>query len=117
MLNIFPYNNGHIMCAPLRHVKELALLNDAEMLDLWQSVVLAQKLLKTALNPDGFNIGINLARSAGAGIIGHIHVHIVPRWQGDTNFMPVIHHTKVLSQSLEELSGRLKEAYAKSEKD
>ena len=103
MLNIFPYNNGHLMVAPRRHLPDLSLLKESELLDLFKSVVTAQARLKKALKPDGFNIGINIGRAGGAGITGHLHVHIVPRWIGDTNFMPTVAGTKVISQSLEEL--------------
>jgi ATP adenylyltransferase len=115
MLNIYPYNNGHLMIAPLRHVKDLSSLNDAELLDLMRSVEKARSLLSKALKPDGFNIGVNMSRVAGAGIPGHLHVHIVPRWNGDTNFMPVIGNTKVISQSLDALHKLLRHAYAKTD--
>ena len=110
ILNIFPYNNGHIMVSPLRHVKELRLLKDSEMLDLFSTLNKAKALLQKVLKPDGFNIGINVGKSAGAGIIGHLHIHIVPRWTGDTNFMPVLCGTKIISQSLDELYKQLREA-------
>ena len=103
VLNIFPYNNGHLMVAPRRHCADLAALSEREQLDLVSSVCRAKKLLEKTLKPEGFNIGINVSRVAGAGVTGHLHVHIVPRWNGDTNFMPVCSGTKVLSQSLEEL--------------
>jgi len=108
MLNNFPYNNGHAMVAPLRHIKELEVLNNEELLDLILTLNKTKKLLCKTLKPDGFNIGINLSASAGAGIPGHLHIHIVPRWKGDTNFMPVIFNTKVISQSLGELFNKLK---------
>jgi len=108
MLNIYPYNNGHLMIVPKKHTGDLSLLNDEELLDLMQSLNLAKKLLTQVLNPQGFNIGINLGRIAGAGFPGHVHVHIVPRWHADTNFMPVVAETKVISQSLEELLRKLK---------
>jgi ATP adenylyltransferase len=114
LLNIFPYNNGHLMVAPIRHVRDISLLKDEEALDLFRSLKKAKTLLEKVLRPDGYNIGINLSESAGAGIVGHLHIHIVPRWRGDTNFMPVISKTKVISQSLEELHKRLKYAYAKT---
>jgi ATP adenylyltransferase len=110
MLNIFPYNNGHLMVAPRRHCGDLSALSEREQLDLLRSVNRAKKLLEKVLAPDGFNIGINISRTAGAGIPGHIHVHIVPRWNGDTNFMPVTAGTKVLSQSLDELLTQLHHA-------
>lgn len=108
VLNIFPYNNGHIMVSPKRHVKDFSKLRDAEILDLVKSINKAKTLLEKVLKPDGYNIGVNLSKAAGAGIIGHMHVHIVPRWIGDTNFMPVIHNTKIISQSLDELYEQLK---------
>ena len=107
MLNIYPYNNGHIMVAPLKHVKELSRLTDPEILDLFKTVEKMRSLLQKTLQPQGYNIGINISRAAGAGIPGHLHVHIVPRWQGDTNFMPIVAKTKVISQSIEELYKQL----------
>jgi len=115
MLNIFPYNNGHLMVAPVRHVADLEQLKKTEVLDLFAAIVRAKKLLKKVLRPHGFNIGINGARCAGAGIVSHLHVHIVPRWDGDTNFMPALCATKVISQSLEELHARLKNAESKKD--
>lgn len=115
VLNIFPYNNGHLMVSPKRHTSDLAKLNDGEILDLFRALNKAKGLLKKVLNPDGFNIGINLSKSAGAGITSHIHIHIVPRWTGDTNFMPVVYGTKIISQSLKELYKKLK--YAESKTD
>jgi ATP adenylyltransferase len=114
LLNIFPYNNGHLMVAPRRHVKDLGKLKEAEILDLAKALVKAQKLLAKVLRPDGFNIGINSGSVAGAGIPGHLHIHIVPRWKGDTNFMPVLAQTKIISQSLDELHKKLLYAYAKT---
>lgn len=116
ILNIFPYNNGHLMVAPIKHVKDLTKLSDVQLLDLMRSVEKARALLAQTLNPAGFNIGINMSAIAGAGIPGHLHVHIVPRWKGDTNFMPVVGDTKVISQSLEQLRKILRHAYTKSDK-
>jgi ATP adenylyltransferase len=110
LLNIYPYNNGHLMVSPLRHVRAPEFLKDQELLDLMRALNKAKKLLQKVLKPQGFNIGINLERAGGAGITGHLHIHIVPRWTGDTNFMPVVSGTKVISQSLAELSKRLKDA-------
>lgn len=110
ILNIFPYNNGHLMVAPVRHSADLSRLADAELLDLMRALNKAKGLLAKVLHPHAYNIGINVGRSAGAGITGHLHIHIVPRWNGDTNFMPVIHNTKVISESLDELCKRLKDA-------
>ena len=103
MLNIYPYNNGHIMVSPFRHVKDLKGLNDAELLDIMKLTRDMQALLEKKLKPHGFNIGINTGKAAGAGYKGHLHIHIVPRWKGDSNFMPVVADTKVMPQSLEEL--------------
>ena len=102
------------MVCPLRHTSELSTLKEPEAVDLFRSLAEAKRLLEKVLKPDGFNIGINIKRSAGAGIPGHLHIHIVPRWQGDTNFMPIIAGTKVISQSLNELHKKLKDAYAKT---
>jgi len=113
LLNIYPYNNGHLMVSPLRHIKKHTELTDTETLDVFKAVADATRLLDTVLKPDGYNIGINLSEFAGAGIPGHLHVHIVPRWKGDTNFMPVTANTKIISQSLKELYVLLKNAYAK----
>lgn len=101
VLNLYPYNNGHTLVVPCRHVNRVEALSGAEKLD-WLSLhdeIL--KALKRAMRPDGFNVGINLGKSAGAGIPGHLHLHIVPRWNGDTNFMPVVAKTKVISESLD----------------
>jgi ATP adenylyltransferase len=102
------------MVSPLRHTRELGDLKENEILDLFRAVVCAQRLLRMVLKPQGYNIGLNLGKSAGAGITGHLHLHIVPRWQGDTNFMSAINDTKVISQSLAQLHKRLKNAYAKT---
>lgn len=109
MLNIYPYNNGHLMVSPKRHVAAIERLKDKENADLMRAVIKAKMLLDRAIKPQGYNIGINISSAAGAGITGHLHAHIVPRWQGDTNFMPVIHNTKIISQSLDELYKILKE--------
>jgi ATP adenylyltransferase len=107
MLNIYPYNNGHLMVAPYRHVPDLLDLREEEIVEMMQMLRELEAKLKKLLKPDGFNIGINIGRAAGAGFEGHIH--IVPRWNGDTNFMPVLSDTKVISQSLEELYKLLKD--------
>jgi len=108
MLNIFPYNNGHVMVAPIRHVKSLSDFSNEQKLDLFDCVLRVQRLLGKVLKPHGYNIGINISAEAGAGIPGHLHIHIVPRWKGDTNFMPVVAGTKVISQSLSQLYKQLK---------
>jgi len=116
LLNIFPYNNGHMMVAPLKHTRDLSYLSDGQTMDLMKAIAKARGLLDKVLKPHGYNIGINISRSAGAGIPGHLHVHIVPRWIGDANFMPTTAGTKVLSQSLEELYKQLKDAQSKTNK-
>jgi ATP adenylyltransferase len=108
MLNRFPYNPGHLMIAPYRHLGDIEDLTQQEVLDIWEILKLSIKALKETMSPDGFNIGINVGRVAGAGFEGHVHVHIVPRWNGDTNFMPVVAETKVISESLESVYRELK---------
>jgi len=110
MLNRYPYNNGHLMVCPLRHVKDITDLTEKEVIDLFSCLKRAKKLLEKVLKPHGFNIGINIGRQGGAGITGHLHVHVVPRWAGDKNFMPSIAGTNVISQSLSELAKLLKNA-------
>jgi ATP adenylyltransferase len=100
ILNLFPYNNGHILVIPYAHVAEIKDIGRETSLELWELLCRSQEALKMAMHPDGFNIGVNLGRVAGAGIDTHLHAHIVPRWNGDTNFMPVIGETKVISQAL-----------------
>lgn len=100
VMNLYPYTTGHLMVAPYRHVAGLGDLTYEEACEIMQLVSLSEKLLLKALKPDGFNIGMNIGRCAGAGYPGHIHVHIVPRWEGDTNFMPVVGETKVLPETL-----------------
>lgn len=103
VLNRFPYNNGHLLVAPREHKAALEELSEAELLDLQVQVRRMVQLLKLVMEPDGFNIGLNLGRVAGAGLPGHLHWHIVPRWNGDVNFMPVIADAKVIPQSLDAL--------------
>lgn len=108
ILNRYPYSNGHLMVAPYRHVGSLERLTDAEWLDLLKLIQAAMHRLDQKFLPQGYNLGINLGRSAGAGIPGHLHLHVVPRWKGDTNFMPVLSDTRVVSQSLESAYRQLK---------
>ena len=113
VFNRFPYNNGHMLVAPLDHIGDLTEIpveTQAECQELLKQMV---ELLREAINPDGFNIGLNLGRVAGAGLPGHLHWHIVPRWNGDTNFMPVTADTKVIPQSLEALYDLLSERLKK----
>jgi ATP adenylyltransferase len=110
ILNAFPYSNGHLMITPFRHTASLDELTDAELLEMHQLTRRAVNLLKAAFHPDAFNIGMNLGRVAGAGIADHLHMHVVPRWNGDTNFMPVIADTRVIPQSLQAVYQRLRSA-------
>lgn len=115
LLNIFPYNNGHCMVSPKRHTGELSLLKKAEIVDLFGALEKTKALLDKVLKPHGYNIGINISKPAGAGIPDHLHMHIVPRFRGDTNFMPAIYDTRVISQSLDELYKRLIDAQPKKD--
>ncbi|MCS6831732.1 MAG: HIT domain-containing protein [Armatimonadota bacterium] len=109
MLNAFPYTNGHLMVAPVRHTADMDELCDEELLDIMRLVRESVNLLRDAYHPDGFNIGVNLGRAAGAGIVDHIHWHIVPRWNGDTNFMPVLADVRVIPDSLENTYTKLRQ--------
>lgn len=112
LLNNYPYNGGHLMVVPYRQVPGLDELTDEEMVEMMQVARRCMAALKASMKPDGFNVGFNLGRVAGAGIIEHLHLHIVPRWQGDTNFMPVIAGTSVLPQALRDVAARLRQALA-----
>ncbi len=100
MLNRYPYTSGHLMVAPLRHTAELNELSEGEMLDLFSAVRLCRNVLEKIASPQGFNIGINLGKAAGAGVDEHMHIHIVPRWNGDTNFMTVLGDVRVMPEKL-----------------
>ena len=108
IMNNYPYNPGHVMVAPYRHVANFEDLKDEEIVDIYRISKLLIIAIKREMNPQGFNMGMNIGRVSGAGIEGHIHVHIVPRWSGDTNFMPVIGDTKVLPQALKETYNNIK---------
>jgi len=110
ILNRFPYNNGHLLIAMNRHVPDLDSASDEELLELTKLTRDCQKVLSEAISPHGFNVGMNFSRCAGAGLPGHMHIHVVPRWDGDTNFMHVCGDTDVISQSLRELYEQLKQA-------
>lgn len=112
MLNRYPYNPGHLLVIPFRDVSDIEDLNDQESADLFATVTFGKKVLKSVMSPDGFNIGFNLGRSAG-GSIDHLHGHIVPRWSGDNNFMPVIGQTRVLPEALEAMWEKLSAAAAR----
>jgi ATP adenylyltransferase len=107
VMNRFPYNVGHLLVAPNAHKARLDQLEDAELLEFWTLTRDMQALLERVMQPQGFNLGVNLGRVAGAGVEGHIHLHIVPRWTGDTNFMPVVAATKVRPEALAALHARL----------
>ncbi len=113
VLNRYPYNNGHLMVAPLAHKGRLGLLGGRERAELLDMLVEMQEAVGRALRPHGYNIGLNLGRVAGAGVPGHLHFHLVPRWEADTNFMPVVGLTKVIPQSLEALYDRLQKTLRK----
>ena len=115
MMNRYPYAVGHLMAVPYRKTAELSALGDNEVVELWNLVVHAQALLRAATKAQGFNIGINLEECAGAGVTDYLHVHIVPRWGGDTNFMPIIAGTRVLSEGVRALYEKLMDAQAKLE--
>ena len=108
IMNSYPYNPGHLMIAPYRHIASLEELTDEELHEHFDIVSRSIKVLRQAFSPSGFNLGINIGEVAGAGIEGHVHTHIVPRWQGDTNFMPVISDVRVVPEALAETYQKLK---------
>jgi ATP adenylyltransferase len=110
VLNAFPYNSGHCMVALNRHAGTMARLTDAERKDVWRLCARAETALAREYKPDGLNVGLNLGHSSGAGVVGHLHVHIVPRWDGDANFMAVVGETKVLPEDLSDTHARLTRA-------
>jgi ATP adenylyltransferase len=114
MLNKFPYNPGHTLVAPVAHEPGLEALDDEQTTALMRALRRTIDVLRGTMNPEGFNIGVNMGRAAGAGIPDHVHFHVVPRWNGDTNFMPVIDDVKVVNESLTQTAARLREAFAKS---
>lgn len=113
IMNKYPYNNGHMLVAPYRHVADFNELSDEEFLDMQRLLAKCITALKATMHPQGFNIGLNLGRAAGAGIDGHLHYHILPRWSGDTNFLPVLGEVKVISEALYETYDRLKAEFDK----
>ncbi len=112
LLNRFPYTSGHLMVAPLRHLGGLAELTEAEALEIHRLAVASVATLTAAFAPHGHNLGWNLGRAAGAGIVDHVHLHVVPRWAGDTNFMPVLADVRVVPEALEETARRLRASWA-----
>jgi ATP adenylyltransferase len=114
LLNRFPYNSGHVMVAPVAHEGELDNLDDAQTTDLMRALKRTITVLRETLKPEGFNIGANTGRAAGAGIPDHVHLHVVPRWNGDTNFMPVLAEVKVINEHLLQTAAKLRKAFAAS---
>ena len=112
ILNLFPYNSGHLMVVPNRHIATLSAATPEERCEMMDLTQLAEQALTDAYRPQGLNVGMNLGRSAGAGIVDHIHVHVVPRWSGDTNFMTVVGEVRVLPEDIGETAARLRTAFA-----
>ena len=112
VLNRFPYNNGHLLIAPRAHKGRLDELSADEAIDLQQTLTRMVQILERSMRPEGFNVGLNLGKVAGAGLPGHLHWHVVPRWNGDTNFMPVLGDVRVIAQSLDALYDLLSKALA-----
>ena len=108
MLNLYPYNNGHLMIAPYQHIGTIEKLDTVILVDVMEQTQLALRALRLAMKPDGFNMGINEGKVAGAGFADHAHLHVVPRWEGDTNFMPVLADTKVMPEHLDNVYKQLK---------
>src|SRR5213594_1131790 len=117
MMNRYPYAVGHLMAVPYRKTADISSLGENEIVELWNLVTHAQALLRTTTKAQGFNVGLNLGECAGAGIVDYLHIHIVPRWSGDTNFMPILTGTRKLSEGLSALYDKLIEAQAKMEKE
>ena len=111
IMNLYPYNNGHCLILPRRHVGDLSRLRSQEAKELFVLLAHTKNLLDEALSPQGYNVGMNLGRVAGAGEPGHLHIHVVPRWKGDVNFMPVVGATKVIAQSLSATYAALRAAH------
>lgn len=112
MLNRFPYNSGHLMVAPVAHKGSLEELDPESANQLMQAVQTTIAVLRKEMNPEGFNVGVNIGRAAGAGIPDHVHFHVVPRWNGDTNFMPVLDDVKVINEALTQTAEKLRQAFA-----
>lgn len=108
LLNAYPYNGGHIMVLPYKQVADMNGLTDEELTDLWKLVRRCANALTSLMKADGFNIGANIGKVAGAGVVEHLHIHIVPRWHGDTNFMPVIANTSVVPEALVDIANKLR---------
>ena len=113
ILNLYPYNNGHVMVVPNRHIASLAAATHEELCELIELTRRAEVALGEAYNPHGLNMGINLGKPAGAGVLDHVHMHIVPRWNGDTNFMTVVGETRVLPEELPQSAAKLRPIFAR----
>jgi ATP adenylyltransferase len=111
LMNLFPYSNGHLMAAPYRHVAAPGDLDEAERAELWALLDLSLRALTAVMSPHGFNAGLNLGRVAGAGVEDHLHLHVVPRWNGDTNFMPVLADVKVMPEHINRTAEKLRAAW------
>lgn len=111
IMNLYPYNPGHMMVVPYRHTNVYESLSDEELLDMAYLSRRSVEVLKSLMGPEGFNLGMNLGKIAGAGVDGHLHLHVVPRWNGDNNFMPVLVDTRVLPEALDTTYAKLKEAW------
>jgi ATP adenylyltransferase len=113
ILNLFPYNNGHLMIVPNRHIASLATATSEELCELMELTRRSELALGEVFSPDGLNMGINLGRPAGAGVLDHVHMHVVPRWTGDTNFMSIVGETRVLPEELPETARKLRPIFEK----
>jgi ATP adenylyltransferase len=111
ILNAYPYTSGHLMVLPVRHVGDIEQIDPEESAELWAGLSLAVQAVKGAFGPDGLNLGVNLGRAAGAGVPGHFHVHVLPRWNGDTNFMTSVAEARVLPESLGSTAAKLRAAW------
>ncbi|MFP3908532.1 MAG: HIT family protein [Archaeoglobaceae archaeon] len=114
IMNRYPYNPGHLLVAPYRHIGDITDLSSDELADMMEKLSTAEKVIRKVMEPDGFNIGINVGSVAGAGMEEHLHAHIVPRWDGDTSFMPVFGDVQVVPEALEETYDKLKEGFENS---
>jgi len=111
MMNRYPYATGHLMVVPYRELPDLDDLGDEEVLELWRNAARSQKILRATIKAHGFNVGLNIGSAAGAGFAQHLHLHVVPRWEGDVNFMPVLGETRIIPEGLEALYGKLRAAF------
>jgi ATP adenylyltransferase len=113
IMNLYPYNSGHLMVVPYRQVGDLRDLTGEELSEMMDAVRLSMRALDEVMSPQGYNVGVNIGRAAGAGVDGHVHIHVVPRWNGDTNFMPVLGDTKVISEDMRKTLLKLRKAMKK----